>query len=162
MSPNALALALVLAIASLTLPATPALARGGAVDARAGVQVGHHHHGGHGHGRHGAHHHHHWRGSVWLGFGLGWPYAPYWHDPWYPGHAVIERAPLPAPVAAPVPAAPDPKFVAGQGQDWRQTEYDRQACNRWAMTQADAVADAQVFHRTSLACMEARGYAVRQ
>jgi hypothetical protein len=73
---------------------------------------------------------------------------------------VVERTPLAAPVPA-VPAAPDPKLVPSQGQDRRQTEYDRQACNRWTMTQADAVADAQVFHRTSLACMEARGYSVR-
>jgi hypothetical protein len=156
MSPNALALPL--ALASLVLCAGPAEARGRHANVGVGVHAGHHHHG-HRHWGHGGHRHH-WHGGVWLGLGLGGAYAPYWQDPWHPGYVVVERTPLAAPVPS-TPAAPDPKFVPGQGQDWRQTEYDRQACNRWTMTQADAVADAQVFHRTSLACMEARGYSVR-
>lgn len=157
MSPNAFVLSF--AAAALLCSADPAAARGGHSHVGVGVQVGHHHHAGH--WRHRGHHHH-WHGGVWLGLGLGWTYAPYWHDPWYPREVVVERVlPAPLPAAPAAPAAPDPRFVPNQGQDARQAESDRQACNRWTMTQADAVADAQVFHRTSLACMEARGYTVR-
>jgi len=142
---------LVLALAALALAATgaPAQARPGGV--HAGARVGQHHH-----------HHGHWHGGFWLGVGIGTAAWPYYG--WAPGYVVVEPAPLvyerPV-VAAARPAVPDPVFTPRQGQDWAQTEYDRQACNRWAMTQPDAVADAKVFHRTSLACMEGRGYAVK-
>jgi hypothetical protein len=157
MSPHALALSF--AAAALLCSADPADARGRQGTVGVGVQAAHHHHAGH--WRHRGHHRH-WDGGVWLGLGLGWAYGPDWRDPWYPREIVVERVvPAPPPAAPAVPAAPDPQFVPNEGQDARQTEADRQACNRWTMTQADAVADAQVFHRTSLACMEARGYTVR-
>ena len=68
-----------------------------------------------------------------------------------------------APAAAepPPPAAPDPVFVAQQGQDARRTEADRRECNRWTMTQPGTLTDAEAFQRTTLACMRAHGYAVR-
>ena len=47
------------------------------------------------------------------------------------------------------------------GQDGQQTEYDRQQCNRWAVTQPAALADAGVFQRTVAACMDGRGYTLR-
>ena len=47
------------------------------------------------------------------------------------------------------------------GQTAAQTEADRQDCNRWATTQRDAMSDAGIFHRASLACLEGRGYTVR-
>ncbi len=70
----------------------------------------------------------------------GWPVAP--HDPF-------------------ASLAPAPIIYPSQGQSAAQTEADHQACNRWATTQPSAMADAGVFHRATLACMEGRGYAVR-
>ena len=115
-------------------------------------------------GAHAGHHHHHghWRGGVWLGLGLGWGYSPYYGWP-YAGAAyapvIVERR---AVFEVPdVPAAPDPSFVPRHGQDIWQAERDRQECNRWTMTRAQAVADAAVFHRTAMECIASRGYDVR-
>ena len=145
----------VLALAALALiAASTTVAQARPAGVHAGARVGVHHH----------HHHGHWRGGLWLGVGIGtaWPYYG-----WGPGHVLVEPVPVvyervPAVDERPAaPAAADPVFAPRQGQSANQTEYDRQACNRWAMTQPAAVADAQVFHRTSLACMEGRGYSVR-
>jgi hypothetical protein len=104
-------------------------------------------------------------GGVGIGIGLG---AYSYNAPWYyPGYVVVEQPPgvyyetqpVPrAPVAAP---PPDPIIYPRSGQSPAQTEADRQDCNRWATTQPGAMADASVFHRATLACMEGRGYVVR-
>ncbi len=120
---------------------------------------GQHHRGGHrGHG---------WAGLA-LGIGLG---ALILSRPWEP--VVVERPtyvyadpPEPPPEylsdARPVPQRhPDPVIYPNRGQSDERLEADRQACNRWATTQANAMADASVFHRATLACMEGRGYTVK-
>jgi hypothetical protein len=127
------------------------------------------------HGRHGGHRHHHghwgpgvfW-GAVGLGVGIGVARHYYYHQgaPSYPGYVVVEPPPVAYYVDPPVrePASrrpPDPIFYPREGQSAAQTEADRQACNRWATTQPNAMADASVFHRATLACMEGRGYTVR-
>jgi hypothetical protein len=105
-----------------------------------------------------------------IGIGLGFPIYPYY--PYYPYYPFYPAYPYPAyayPAAPaenyqPVPAmkaTPDPIFYPRSGQDAAQTEADRQACNRWATTQPNALADASVFHRATLACMDGRGYSVR-
>ena len=127
-------------------------------------------------GRHGGHGgaHHSWRGhgywgpglflgGVAIGIGLGSTY----YAPWYPGYVVVQQPPVapydapPLPAEPVAPPAPDPIFYPRNGQSADQTEADRRACNRWATTQPSAMADASVFHRATLACMEGRGYAVR-
>ncbi|HEV8688875.1 MAG TPA: hypothetical protein VGQ91_01160 [Ideonella sp.] len=108
----------------------------------------------------------HWRTGVALGIGVDlYPY-PYYGYPAYPGYVVV--APRPGyyegyydPPPRHAPAKPDPQFAPRFGQGPGQTEVDRQACNRWAATQPEALADAAEFHRKSLACMEGRGYEVR-
>ena len=106
------------------------------------------------------HHHHdhaHWRFGF--GIGFGWPLYPYGA---YPGYVLVEPVPvrvMPETVSV-APSQPDPVFTPSKGQDATQTEADRQACNRFAMTQPSAVTDAGVFHHTVLACMEGRGYSV--
>jgi hypothetical protein len=147
-------------IAALALLATsaPAPAHG----RRGGAAIGWHH------GHHA--HHGHWRSGFWGGIGLGIGLWPYYGERWggYDGYGPVIVTPLPmAPdprdIALPAaPSAPDPVFVARDGQDAARTESDRQACNRWVTTQSAALADAQVFHRMSLACMEGRGYSVQQ
>jgi hypothetical protein len=115
----------------------------------------------------------HWHGPGWggvaLGLGLG---ALIVARPWEP--VIVERPtyiyadpPPPAPPAAPPQGTPvpsrhaDPVIYPSQGQSPEQTEADRQACNRWATTQPAAMADASVFQRATLACLEGRGYTVR-
>ena len=124
-----------------------------------------HGHGGNGHWRAGRH----WGGlrlGIGIGFGAPYYYGPYYGGPyagpWYPG-TVLVAPPLAYSEPAPVPpmAAPDPVIYPRSGQSPAQTESDRQACNHWAMSQPSAVADASVFHRATLACMEGRGYTVR-
>jgi hypothetical protein len=128
------------------------------------------------HGRHGGHRHHHghwgpglfW-GAVGLGVGIGVARHHYYREaaPWYPGYVVVEPPPVAYHYEAPPPREPasrrppDPIFYPREGQSAAQTEADRQACNRWATTQPNAMADASVFHRATLACMEGRGYTVR-
>jgi hypothetical protein len=120
------------------------------------------------------HGHGHWHGGhraywglglgIGLGIGLGAPlyYAPY--GPYYGGTLLVAPPPLvygePVPPVAPM-AQPDPIFYPRNGQSPAQTEADRQACNRWAISQPSAMADASVFQRATLACMEGRGYTVR-
>jgi hypothetical protein len=130
---------------------------------QAGYRSGYHR--GHsGHGRF-------WGGiGIGLGLGLGsvylgapWYPAPWYPAPWYPGY--VTAVPAPAyPVVAPEPAAkapPEPIIYPRADQSPAQTEADRRACDRWAMTQPSAMADASIFHRATLACMEGRGYTVR-
>ncbi|WP_290641011.1 DUF6515 family protein, partial [Aquabacterium sp.] len=73
---------------------------------------------------------------------------------------VAPVAVAPAPVAVPK-APPVPVIYPRNGQSATQTEADKQACNRWATTQAAALADAEVFQRAVAACMDAHGYTVR-
>jgi hypothetical protein len=117
------------------------------------------------------------RGRIWggvsIGIGVplfhGYAYPGYYAAPYaypyaYPGYVVASPPPVvyePVPAAPPPPAAPDPIFYPNRGQSAAKAEADRQACNRWAMTQRDAMSDASVFHRATLACMEGRGYTVR-
>lgn len=122
-----------------------------------GVHVGHPFH--HGHAGH------RWHGGWGVGVGFGWwPMHPYGVVPGVvlveplPADRVRQRLPEPEPHA---PSPPDPVFMPRSGQDAMQTEGDRQACNRFAMTQPSAMRDAAVFHQTVLACMAERDYAVR-
>jgi hypothetical protein len=160
--------ALLLAGASALPTAAEAAGRhAGAHAHRAAPVHAGHWRGGHRHRFHGHHHGHGWAG-VTLGIGLG---ALMLGRPWDP--VVVER-PVPVYVdpslpppqylseAVPVPPrAPDPVIYPSRGQSADQIEADRQACNRWATTQRDAMADASVFHRATLACLEGRGYTVR-
>ena len=140
---------------ALLATAAPAEAQG----RRGAAAIGLHH------GHHG--HHGHWRSGFWGGIGLGiglWPYYGYPGYPGYYGPVIVTPPTLPEPRGAAVPAAPsapDPLFVARNGQDAARTESDRQACNRWVATQSAAMTDAAVFHRMSLACMEGRGYSLQ-
>ena len=108
-------------------------------------------------------------GGVGLGLGLGvgalYLGSPWYPAPWYPGYVVTVPPPLyPAVAPAPEPPAqapPEPIVYPRENQSPAQTEADRRACDRWAMTQPSAMADASVFHRATLACLEGRGYTVR-
>ncbi len=134
--------------------------------------------GGYGSGHAGAGHYGHghpgWRhggpawGGVGVGIGLGFALGfPAWYGaPWYPAYAAplyATRSPVyeiasPPP---PLPAVPEPIVYPRNGQSPAQTEADRRACDRWAMTQPSAMADASVFQRATLACMDGRGYTLR-
>lgn len=118
------------------------------------------------HGRHGR-----WSGGISIGIGVPLyvgPYGGYYGGPWlgYPAPVIVVPPPQvyvePAVPAAPAAKAPpDPIFYPQQGQGAAQLEADRQECNRWATTQPSAMADAGVFHRATLACMDGRGYSAR-
>jgi hypothetical protein len=131
--------------------------------------MAHGRHGGHGGGHPVWHGHGYWRpGLFWGGVGIGIGLGSYYNAPWPQGYVVVQPPlvaypyPTPTPPREPVAApAPDPIFYPRNGQSPAQTEADRQECNRWATTQPRAMADASVFHRATLACMEGRGYAVR-
>lgn len=105
-----------------------------------------------------------WWGGVSIGIGMPLYVGPGYYGAWpvYPAPVVIappaDYAQPPAPVAK---APPDPIFYPRQGQSAAQLEADRQECNRWATTQPAAMADASVFHRATLACMDAHGYTAR-
>ena len=117
-----------------------------------------------------------WWGGVSIGIGVPLVVGPGYYGPGYYGPGYYGAWPAyPAPVvvappvayaepaAQPVPAkpAPEPIFYPRQGQSAAQVEADRQECNRWATTQPAAMADASVFHRATLACMDAHGYTAR-
>jgi hypothetical protein len=124
----------------------------------------------HGHWHGGRHHHHHrhWGLGVGIGIGLAAPLLYRSYDPYYPSGpvlvappgAVYATEPAPVPLIAPM-AQPEPIIYPRGGQNAAQLEADRRDCNRWAIGQPSAMADAQVFHRATLACMEGRGYTVR-
>lgn len=111
-----------------------------------------------------------------------WPGPRYWgppvYRPWVALPPPVIYAPPPVVYAPPVvvappppprvhgsesvpPRKPDPIIYPRNGQDDRQTEADRQACNRWATTQKSAMEDASVFQRAVEACMDGRGYSMR-
>lgn len=118
-------------------------------------------------------------GGVGVGVAIGAPYYyPYRYAPYYGGYGYGYGGyggswvvPAPVPPAAPVayaqpvppaaPMAPAPTLVPRNGQSAAQTDLDRRECDRWAVSQPAAMADAQVFHRITLACMDARGYSAR-
>ena len=109
-------------------------------------------------------HRSHVRGFVTLSIGA-WPL--YWAGPvyYYPavpsGYAAVappSAYATPAPVEAMPPA---PVAYPLNAQTPQQTETDWRECNRWATTQPSAMADAGVFQRSVLACMDAHGYSVR-
>ena len=77
---------------------------------------------------------------------------------WWPPPVALCRA---GRTAGSREAPPEPIFYPRQGQSAAQVEADRQECNRWATTQPAAMADASVFHRATLACMDAHGYTAR-
>lgn len=108
---------------------------------------------GHGHGGR-WHGHRPWRGAG-LGVVIGAPlYYPYYTHPH--GYVVAEPVPDLPPMALPAPV-----ITPRHGQSAAQLEADRRECDRWAVTQPAAMADANVFHRATLACIEQRGYSVR-
>jgi hypothetical protein len=100
------------------------------------------------------------RGGVWLQPGWG-PQVI------FAGPPLVYAVPaVPAPVVEPAPVSvpanrPDPVIYPRNAQSAQQTEADRQECNRWAVTQPTALADAAVFQRAVEACMDGRGYTVR-
>lgn len=103
----------------------------------------------------------HGRWRFGIGFGIGLPIYPAYS---YPQPVYVNPPPessQPVPAVPQAKAPPEPIFYPGNGQDAAQTEADRQACNRWATTQPQALAEASAFHRATLACMEGRGYSVR-
>lgn len=123
-----------------------------------------------------------WPGAFWGGVGLGVglgaigyyggyydgyyaPYGAYYYDPPVVVAPVYGTVDPDAPrIGQPVPqisSAAEPIFYPKNGQSAEATESDRRECNRWATTQRNAMADASVFQRATLACMEGRGYTVR-
>ena len=112
--------------------------------------------------------HRYYPGGVSIGVGLGFGGfylgSPWYPGPWYyPGYtlAVPTYPVIAPPPEPPAKAPPEPIAYPREGQTPEQTEADRRACDRWAMTQPSAMADASIFHRATLACMEGRGYTVR-
>jgi hypothetical protein len=109
--------------------------------------------------------HPHVRGFVTLSIGA-WPL--YWGGPvyYYPavpfGYAAVAPPPVAYATPAPVEAMPPaPVAYPRNAQTPQQTEADWRECNRWATTQPAAMADAGVFQRSVLACMDGHGYSVR-
>ena len=157
-----------LALVAIAMVAAP-------VDSQAGPHGG----GGHFHGGYGHYGYPGWGygGPFWggIGLGIGFGLGSYYAVPrYYPGYVVAN----PGYVVSTVPpnaydvgtapaqpadraAAPEPIVYPNRGQSAAQTEADRQACDRWATTQPSAMADASVFHRATLACLEGRGYTVK-
>lgn len=111
--------------------------------------------------------------GIGLGLGLGAGSIVYSHSGLagayvyggVPGVVYTVPAPAlqayPAPVEPALPSPPEPVIYPRLQQSPEQTEFDRRECNRWALAQANALAEASVFHRATLACMEGRGYTVR-
>lgn len=95
-----------------------------------------------------------------------------WVRPWWGPQVIVTGPPViygvpaeptviePPPVSVPA-NRPDPVIYPRNGQSAQQTEGDRQECNRWAVTQPSAVADASVFQRAVEACMDGRGYTMK-
>ena len=164
---------------------TLALAIGALALACGGAQAAPGWHGGGGGGWHGGGGG--WHGGGWHGGVVyhGWGWDPLWdvglgvalaaplyydqpnyvvvNPPTYypqPVYTVPAAPAAPTPVQAPA-AAPEPIFYPRNGQNAAQVEADRQACNRWATTQHNAMNDASIFQRATLACMDGRGYTAR-
>lgn len=105
---------------------------------------------------------------VEIGIGPYWGWGG-WHAPWVYGPPAVVWVPAPPPryresrrePMAPRsvgPTLPDPVITARNGQDANLAEYDRQRCNRWAVTQPAALADAAEFQRTVARCLDGLGY----
>ena len=163
--------ALVMALTCSAVQAQNRHGSQGSSDHRGGnFSQGHHHSNQGGYGGHGGY----WRGGpLWggVGLGIGLGLGTYYLTrPWYPEPVIIYQpstvfsdAPpiLQAPAVTAAPTAPEPIFYPRTGQSAAMIEADRQACNRWAATQANAMAEASVFQRAILACMDGRGYTSR-
>jgi hypothetical protein len=158
--------AIAAALAALAVAAAPAQAqshRGGfhqGSGAHPGGWQGHGIRGGNFQGHGGGFHHggHPGRfvGSVAIGFGFvdGFYYPAYYPAyAYYPGYVVYPQTLAPG-AAAPI-------FYARNGQNEGQIAADFGECNQWAYAQPNASADADVFYRAMLACMDARGYSGR-
>ncbi len=141
------------------------------------AQLRHGGHGGHGGGRSGYGQGYWGPGPFWgglgglnIGIGIGLGAIAFGGPayPVYPG-AYVVAAPQPVvydnppivPGQAVQAAVPEPIIYPRNGQSADQTEADRRDCNRWATTQPSAMAEASVFQRASLACMDGRGYTLR-
>lgn len=59
------------------------------------------------------------------------------------------------------PSRPEPIIYPRNGQSAQQTEADRQACNRCASTQRNAMGSSGAFNRATEACVVVRGYTQR-
>ena len=109
-------------------------------------------------------------GAGYYAGGHRWRHGGVWLAPWWGPQIVFTAPPVvyaappvalePAPVSVPA-TRPDPVIYPRTGQSAAQTEADRQDCNRWAVTQPAALADAAVFQRAVEACMDGRGYTMR-
>ena len=151
-----------LALAAIAMVAAPVDSQAGP-RGRGGYYYGHYGHYGHPGWGYGVPF---WGGiGLGIGIGLGSYYAV--NPGYYPGYVVttvppaaydVGIAPAQQTTRSPVP---DPIVYPNRGQSAAQTEADRQACDRWATTQPSAMADASVFHRATLACLEGRGYTVK-
>lgn len=161
MTRTAISLVLLAALGAVAVPADAQVRGGVAVT----VGTGHRHW--HGHG---------WGPRVGVGLGIGFaaplyvgPYdGPYYGNYVAPGYRPYQGGTLlvaPPPVvyeSGPVPMTqPEPIVYPRNGQGAARTEADRRDCNRWAISQPNAMGDASVFHRATLACMEGRGYTIR-
>jgi hypothetical protein len=110
-----------------------------------------------------------------VGLGLAALASPVYYDsPYYyaappvyypPAATYVTPAPVYVQPSTSVPAAqssaPEPIFYPRNGQNAAQVEADRRACNSWATTQNNAMNDASIFQRATLACMDGRGYTAR-
>ncbi len=101
-------------------------------------------------------------------YGYAWPYyGPYYTDGYYGRPNAYETPPASSgsgsttASAAPATPPPEPIYYPRNGQSDAQKETDLRDCNRWATTQPPAMADASVFQRAVLACMDGRGYTAR-
>jgi len=170
-----------------TLRRSLAIAAGALALACGAAQANGWHGGGGYHGgySHGGYYHGGWHGGghvvyrgwgwdpLWgfgVGLGLAALAAPVYYDeptvvytspPVYYPPTRVYVAPQPVATPAPAPAAPEPIFYPRNGQSAAQTEGDRRACNSWATTQPNAMNDASIFQRATLACMDGRGYTAR-
>jgi hypothetical protein len=170
-----------------TLRRSLALAAGALALACGSAQAGGGWHGGGGGYHHGGYYHggghvvyrSGWGWDPLWGFGVGLGLAALAAPVYYDQPAVVYTSPpvyyppaptyyapapvyvTPAPAAAPAPTAAEPIFYPRNGQSAAQTEADRRACNSWATTQLNAMNDASVFQRATLACMDGRGYTAR-
>ena len=128
-----------------------------------------------------------WHGGYHVGYRGGWGFDPFWgfgvglgiaalaapvyYDAplyypappvYYPsGTVYVQQAPVQQAAAPAQSSAPEPIFYPRNGQPAAQVEADRRACNSWATTQPNAMNDASIFQRATLACMDGRGYTAR-
>jgi hypothetical protein len=171
-----------------TLRRSLAIAAGALALACGAAQANGWHGGGGYHGgySHGGYYHGGWHGGGHVVYRGGWGWDPLWgfgvglglaalaapvyydeptvvytSPPVYYPPTRVYVAPQPVATPAPAPAAPEPIFYPRNGQSAAQTEGDRRACNSWATTQPNAMNDASIFQRATLACMDGRGYTAR-